>query len=163
MTKKNIVVKDGKKVTVVESIENLGKEAGALQKDILSELIKSKNRLLKLTKKFQVQVPLDSAVTEFVELSEIYIKSVSLVNNARKKGGRKKSDFRYSLAIEVMLEYLSEHYKGALPKPIRYPSGGYIFDATNRKINAFNAKNNTKHPLISPRTADYWLKEFRAM
>jgi len=90
MTKKNIVVKDGKKVPVVEPIENLSKEAGALQKDILSELIKSKNRLLKLTKKFQVQVPLDSAVTEFVELSEIYIKSVSLVNNARKKGGRKK-------------------------------------------------------------------------
>ena len=151
------------KRSVVELIENLGKEAGALQKDILSELIKSKNRLLKLTKKFQVQVPLDNAVAEFVELSEIYIKSVSLVNNARKKGGRKKSDFRYSLAIEVMLEYLSKHYKGALPKAVEYPSGGYIFDATNQKINTFNTKNNTKHPQISPRTADYWLKEFKGM
>ena len=163
MTKKNIVVKDGKKVPVVESIENLGKEAGALQKDILSELIKSKKKLLKLTKKFEVPAPLDTAVTEFVELSEIYTKSVSLVNNARKKGGRKKSDFRYSLAIEAMLEYLSEHHKGALPKPIKYPSGGYIFDATNEKINAFNSKNNTKHPPISPRTADYWLEEFKNM
>lgn len=90
MTKKNIVVKDGKKVPVVEPIENLGKEAGLLQKDILSELIKSKKRLLKLTKKFAVPAPLDSAVTEFVELSEIYIKSVSLVNNARKKVGERK-------------------------------------------------------------------------
>lgn len=163
MTKNKTVVKDGKKVTVVQPIENLSKEAGILQKDILSELIKSKKRLLKLAKKFEVPVHLDAAVTEFVELSEIYIKSVSFINNARKKGGRKKSDFRYSLAIEVMLEYLSEHYKGALPKPMRYPSGSYIFDATNEKINAFNTKNKTNHPPISSRTADYWLEEFKAM
>ena len=90
MTKKNIVVKDGKKVSVIEPIENLGKEAGILQKDILSELIKSRKRLLRLTKKFGVTAPLDSAVTEFVALSEIYIKSVSLVNNARKKAGERK-------------------------------------------------------------------------
>ena len=163
MTKKNIVVKDGKKIPVVEPIDNLSKEAGAFQKDVLSELIKSKKRLLKLTKKFEVPLPLDSAVIEFVELSEIYIKSVSLINNSRKKGGRKKSVFRYGLAIEVMLEYLSGHHKGALPKSTRYPSGEYIYYATNEKIKAYNSANGTKHPLISPRTADNWLKEFKEM
>jgi hypothetical protein len=163
MTKKNIVVKDGKKVSVVEPKENLSKEARKLQNDILLELMVSKKQLLKLTKTVEVPTPLNSAIADFVELSEIYIKNVSLIDNARKKGGRKKSDFRYSLAIEVMLEYLSEHCKGALPKSKKYPSGAYIFATTNEKINAFNAVNNTNFPPISPKTADNWLKEFKSM
>ena len=161
-TKKNIVVKDGKKVSVVEPTENISKEARQLQKDILSELMKSKKQLLKLINTDEVPAPLYSAIADFVELSEIYIKNVSLINNARKKGGRKKSELRYSLAMEVILGYLLEHYKGALPKSMKYPSGAYIYEATNEKINAFNTVNKTNFRLIHPRTADNWLKEFKA-
>lgn len=163
MAKNNIVVKDGKKMPVVEPTENLGEEVRQLQKEILSELTKSKKQLLKLTKTVKVPEPLYSAIADFVELSEIYIKNVNLMNNARKKGGRKKSDVRYGFATEVMLEYLSVHCKGALPKSKKYPSGAYIYAATNEKINAFNTANKTNFPLISPRTADNWLQEFKAM
>jgi hypothetical protein len=163
MSDNKTIVKSGKKVLQNEPIENINQMSNILQKDILAQFEKSKKLLLKTVEDFDTPTPVLESIQLFIETTNMYLQITNLIKKSTKKGGRKKSDFQFDLAVDVILEYLSEHFIGALPRKIKYPTGIYLHTATNEKITKYNQEHNTSHPHISERTADSWLKEFKSI
>ena len=163
MSDNKTIVKNGKKVILKEPSENINQMSNILQKDILAQFEKSKKLLLKTVQDFDAPPPILDSIQLFIEITDMYLQITNIIKKSTKKGGRKKSDFQFDLAIDVMLEYLSEHFIGALPRKIKYPTGLYLHKATNEKIDTYNKENNTNHHPISERTADSWLKEFKSI
>jgi hypothetical protein len=156
----NTIVKDGKKVLAKELIEQPNKELPILEKNILANFFESKAILLDIVESNKTSELLKKSIKSLIDSAENYIQIVRLIKNTKKKGGRKKSEVRYNLAVDVVIEFISSGRKGGLPVLI-YPTGSYLHEFTNKKIDFYNLQNKTKYPKISSRTADNWLKEFR--
>jgi hypothetical protein len=154
------IVKDGKKVLAKELIEQPNKEPHRLEKNTLAHFFKSKALLLDIVEGNKISKQLKQGIELLIDSAENYIQIVRFIKNTKKKGGRKKSAVQYNLAVDVVTEFISRR-KGALPVILRYPTGKYLHQNTNKKIEAYNLQNKTKHPKISPRTADNWLEEMK--
>jgi hypothetical protein len=157
----NTIVKDGKKVLAKELIEQPNKELPILEKNILANFFESKAILLDIVESNKTSELLKKSIKSLIDSAENYIQIVRLIKNTKKKGGRKKSEVQYNLAVDVVIEFISSGRKGALPVILRFPTGKYLYQNTNEKIEAYNLQNKTKHPKISPRTADNWLEEMK--
>jgi len=155
------IVKDGKKVLAKELIEQPNKELNRLERDALANFFKSKDLLMEIFESSKTSKQLKLSIELLIDNAENYIQIVSLIKNTKKKGGRKKSEVQYNLAVDVVIEFISSGRKGALPVILRFPTGKYLYQNTNEKIEAYNLQNKTKHPKISPRTADNWLEEMK--
>ena len=162
MAENKTIVKSGKKVTTKQPTENISKMSNTLQNDILTQFEKSKQSLLKTVKDFNADPTIIHSIQIFIETTEMYLQITNIIKKSTKKGGRKKSTIRFDLAVDVVLEYLNDYLKGGLPRKIEYLTGHYLHIATNKKITAYNKKNNTNLPPIHTRTADFWLKEFKS-
>ena len=161
MSENKTIVKSGKKVTPKEPTEKISKVSNTLQNEILAQFEKSKKAVLKTAKDFKADPLIIKSIQLLIETADMYLQITNNIKKSTKKGGRKKSVVRYNLAFDIILEYLSEQFKGALPRKIKRPTGLYLHNATNKKIAAYNKSNNTNHPFISERTANLWLKEFK--
>jgi len=162
MAENKTIVKSGKKVTTKQPTENINKMSNTLQNDILTQFEKSKKSLLKTVQDCNADPTIIYSIKLFIETADMYLQITNIIKKSTKKGGRKKSTIRFDLAVDVMLEYLDEYLKGGLPRKVKYPTGQYLHIATNKKITAYNKKNNTNLPPICSRTADLWLNKFKS-